>query len=698
MTHSNRALVFPSILLAVVLLPLALWGQSDSQASNPLPTLTRAEQVRQLTADQAKQGYPVRIRGVITDDVPSPDFFIQDSTTGIFVEGSHSPIFDHKLGDEVEVEGVTGPGHFAPVIREMKLTVIGKGKLPKSQLYSFSELADGQQDSQWVRLRGFVRSVFIDRDSWHELTLAMNLASGGGQLQVRVPIPAERDFSSWLDNEVLIEGVCGSLFNSDRQFTGVLLYVPRLNFIKVATPAKEVPVDELLRFSPVQGIGQRVRVRGVVTYQQPGRRLFIQSQDKGLRLLTADETPFAIGDVVDVLGIPTVGESGPVLEDAVAHAVGHGQVPAPILLDVNNAWERYDGALVTVVAHLLQWERHGNQTSAVLQRDGNVFSATLQDDGVPSDLLKVPVNSEVRVTGICLVRSGGLWRTPESFRLLLRSPKDLAVLRAPSWWNPRHTIWVLAFTAAILLIVFAWIVVLGKRLREQMDLIRQKLRAGAVLEERNRIARELHDTIEQELVGITMQLDLATDCFQSAPDIARRATETARRMSRHSMVAARRSVWDLRCHLLEHGNLDSALREVVASVANGSGNQVEIDVNIKGEPNRLKPNVEMNLLRIGQEAITNALKHGNAKHVSVELEYSPTGVRLSVADDGKGFSAQEIALAQNSHFGLLDMRERAQSLGGSLVVESELGKGTRIKIDVEHKVYEQHKAYTYSGR
>ena len=100
-----------------------------------------------------------------------------------------------------------------------------------------------------------------------------------------------------------------------------------------------------------------------------------------------------------------------------------------------------------------------------------------------------------------------------------------------------------------------WVVVLGRRLQEQMAVIRQKLRSSAVLEERNRIARELHDTLEQELAGITMQLDLAVDCFQQAPRIAQQALETARNMSRHSMVEARRSVWDLRCQLLEDGDL-----------------------------------------------------------------------------------------------------------------------------------------------
>src|ERR1700731_2051589 len=214
---------------------------------------------------------------------------------------------------------------------------------------------------------------------------------------------------------------------------------------------------------------------------------------------------------------------------------------------------------MTTEANLLNPQAQPDAVRLLLQQGEIYFDATLAPAPAVNYLLSIPLNSEIRVTGICLVRSGGLWRTPESFRMLLRSPQDVVLLRAPSWWNLRHTLWLLGITACVLLTVVAWVVVLGRRLREQMAIIRQKLRSGAVLEERNRIARELHDTLEQELAGITMQLDLAADCFQQSPNLARGAIDMARNMSRHSMIEARRSVWDLRCHLLENGDLVSAL-------------------------------------------------------------------------------------------------------------------------------------------
>lgn len=659
--------------LPLLLLGLNLWAQAAPQ---PLPVLTHADQVRKLTPEQAAQGYPVRIRGVITDDVPAPDFFVQDSYAGIYVEGSKLRSFPHHFGDLIEVEGVTGPGKFAPVILEKNLRVLGQGRLPKTRLYSFEELADGQMDSQWVQVRGIVRSVAVDRTSWREITLVMNLGSGAGQLTVRIPVHDERNFSRWIDSEVLLEGVCGSLFNAQRQLSGVLLYVPRLYLVRLEAPAKEIPFASLLTFSPGDGTRHRVRVRGAVEYQQPGQAVFLQNQGKGLRARSQQDFRLEPGDIVDVLGFPAMGESAPVLEDSVFQLVRHGTPPSPVRLDLSMPWEKYDGMLVTTEATVLHREPQPDGLRLLLQQGQTVFDATLQGEG--GSLRYIPLSSKVKVTGICLVRSGGLWSTPQSFRVLLRSPQDVAVLRAPSWWNLRHALWLLSLTLGVLLIVMAWVVVLGRRLREQMALIGQKLRSGAVLRERNRIARELHDTLEQELAGITMQLDLAVDCFQQAPQVARQAMETARNMSRHSMVEARRSVWDLRCQLLEHGDLVSALTQIVRTPPGRNHNTITVSVH--GNPIRLPVSIEMNLLRIGQEAVANAVRHGSATRITVELGYAPESVSLCVSDNGCGFRSQ--GADGSGHFGLLDMRERAQSMGSHLAVASEPGQGTRVSLEV----------------
>lgn len=689
-----RVITFLLIFAHATLVSIPAWAQSPAKT---LPTLTHADEIRRLSPEQAALRYPVRVRGVITMDAPAPDFFVQDSTAGIYVEGSKSPLFAHALGQLVELEGVTGPGNFAPVIREEKVRILGQASLPHAKLFGFSDLADGQQDSQWARVRGIVRSVAVDKTSWKETALAMRVASAAGEFNVRVPILHEQDFSSWVDSEVLVEGVCGSLYNSNRQLTGVLFYVPRLSFIKIEAPAAEVPLSTLLRFSPGEGVRHRVRVRGVVGYQQPGNALFLQSQGKGVRVLTQQGTPLEIGDIVDVLGFPAMGESAPMLEDAVFHRIGHESSPRPMELNLDAPWEQFDGVVVTTSARLLNRQSLPDGLILHLESQSVFFDATLTAGTDANTLVSIPVNSEVRLTGICLVRSGGLWRVPQSFRVLLRTASDVVVVRTPSWWNLSHTLWLLAVTTAILLAVMAWVIALGRRVRGQMAIIRQKRRNSAVLEERNRIARELHDTLEQELAGITMQLDLAVDCFQQAPRVAQQALETARNMSRHSMIEARRSVWDLRCQLLEDGDLVSALTQIIEPLV--PGERAKVDVKIQGHAVRLAGPVEMNLLRIGQEAVANAVKHGGANQVTVTLLYSPTSVCLTVSDNGRGFPASQTAPI--GHFGLLDMTERAQSMGSQLKIESEPGCGTRVAVEVPLNLHiaidDELKANTHSG-
>lgn len=681
--------------LFALLLALPPWAAAQSPPAS-LPVLTHADQIRHLSADEAALGYPVRIRGVITDDVPSPDFFVQDTTAGIYVEGSVVTKFQHHWGDLVEVEGVTGPGKFAPVIREQRFRVLGRTKLPPARVYPFTELAAGQQDSQWVQVRGIVRSVAIDRTSWPETVLAMTVASGDGRFNLRVPISREQDFSSWVDSEVVVEGVCGSLFNNQRQLLGVLFYVPDLRFIRVETQERNVPISSLMQFSPSRGPHHRVRVQGVVSYQQLGRALFIEAEGRGVRVLTQQATPLAVGDVVDVLGFPATGESAPVLDNAAVHRVSHTESPQPVLLDLTSPWEQYDGALVQTEAKLLHWERGPEGARLLLQQGDHVFEA-LMDSTAAGNLSPIRETSQLRLTGICLVRNGGLWSIPQSFRLLLRSPQDLLVLHAPSWWSLRKALWLLGILSGILFLVLTGMVFLSQKVREQMKVIREKIKHGAVLEERNRIARELHDTLEQELAGITMQLDLAVDCFRQVPGVALDALTAARNMSRHSMVEARRSVWDLRCSLLEKGDLPAALQEIVHSIPTPA--ETNVEVTVQGSAVRLPGRVEMNLLRIGQEAASNAVKHSHAANVRVALRYAPDKVILEVRDDGCGLAAEH---CKAGHFGMLDMHERAEALGSQLIVEGGPGNGTLISVEIATEPPltsdAELKTHTHSGR
>jgi signal transduction histidine kinase len=197
------------------------------------------------------------------------------------------------------------------------------------------------------------------------------------------------------------------------------------------------------------------------------------------------------------------------------------------------------------------------------------------------------------------------------------------------------------------------------------------------MEERTRLARELHDTLEQALAGIRLQLSVALESARALPPHAAESLELARRMLAYCIEEARRAVMDLRSQALEKGDLVRALREQARQLTEGT--PVQIDVAVKGRHRRLVGPVEHQLFRIAQEGMTNAVKHSGGDHVDIELSYEPDAVTLTIHDNGRGLAVE---VTPPGHFGLQGMIERAQRVGGFLVVENAPEGGLRIKVTV----------------
>jgi signal transduction histidine kinase len=194
------------------------------------------------------------------------------------------------------------------------------------------------------------------------------------------------------------------------------------------------------------------------------------------------------------------------------------------------------------------------------------------------------------------------------------------------------------------------------------------------------MARELHDTLAQGLVGISSQLEAVAIKMNENDDVARQHLKFAQKMARYSLTEARRSVMDLRAGALEHQNLSSALTSAATQWTAGSEIRIEIDASY--EHRKLSEEVEQNVLRIAQEAVTNAVKHARASQVRIGLLVEARRLRLSVKDDGHGFELAGAFATTGGHFGLLGMQERAERLGANLVISSEPDKGTEITVIV----------------
>ncbi|HTV63181.1 MAG TPA: sensor histidine kinase [Verrucomicrobiae bacterium] len=680
----------------VVFAGLVGGGPLSAQPGNSPVCLTNAWQVRELDPDTAGQNLPVRMQGVVTYYDPLLfNLFFQDATAGIFVLVAPDINTNIAAGDEIELAGVSDKGDYAPIVKASAIRVLGRGHLPLPRRASIDQLFTGSDDSQWVEVTGVVRST-ATLDGRHYLNIAMN----GQRIMAYVENFDESRAAKLINTTVRLRGVCYSRYNMKRQLRVPWLAVSSMEDITVLQPAprqpEEISISNLAQFNSSGVYGNFVNVSGIVTLQKPDGTLFIENDGCGLCVQVAQPVPLEPGDHVIVSGYSALGQYVPRLEDATVHVVGPGLVPPPIPTDLETLLktpENYDGVLVKLKASLMNFvESHGRQT-LVLQSSNSVFTATFESATAVEGLKSLEPGSELELTGVFAAQSPEKWvpgfaqsrevaassapdLPPDSIQILLRSYADVSVIQQPPWWTLSRLLWTIAIMTLVLLAGMVWVVVLGRRVRQQTRIIREKIKHAGVLEERDRIAREFHDTLEQELAAITIQLDAVEAQLNGSPATVRQMLGLARNMLRRSLSEARRSVWDLRSHLLENSDLVTAVNEMAAS--HGAASGTEIIIQSSGAPRKLPAVIEHNLLRIAQEALANALKHSGATKITVALNYEPSRVQLQIYDNGNGFDLPSVGQAGAGHFGLLDMRERAEKIGARFSLASRPGNGTEI--------------------
>jgi signal transduction histidine kinase len=282
-------------------------------------------------------------------------------------------------------------------------------------------------------------------------------------------------------------------------------------------------------------------------------------------------------------------------------------------------------------------------------------------------------------------------------------PLSLAFAIKPPWFRTPLSFTLYAFVVVLLVIVAArWLnhrslrrnaalerLVLERtsQLEETMGKLGEETRTTAVLAERSRLANELHDSIQQGLSGSILQLDTTMSHTTIPPDVHSRLT-IVRKMLSFTREEVQQAVWNLESPLLHNASLGEALRKIVSLLHDGSR---AIHINVGAESAPLGPAVQHNLLRIAQEAITNAVKHANASRIDVTLATPPDAIVLTIADDGCGFDPPQRATL-NGHFGLRGIAGRAKSIGAVLAVNSSPGQGTTIRVALPRPTLSSHDA------
>lgn len=209
----------------------------------------------------------------------------------------------------------------------------------------------------------------------------------------------------------------------------------------------------------------------------------------------------------------------------------------------------------------------------------------------------------------------------------------------------------------------------------QLTRLAQQSRSWAVLEERNRLARELHDTLGQAFTGIVMQLEAAVRFFDTKPTQARSCITRAQSLAKAGIVTAQQALRTLHQEANTYSNLPQALQGSVAEMTDGIS--VSVEISVCGTPISLPAEISQNLLRIAQEALTNALKHAQAQRIEIILDYTPQQVKLQVQDDGQGFALDRMQ-ATSGGFGLVSMQQRAERIGAQLEIVTQAGSGTTV--------------------
>jgi signal transduction histidine kinase len=428
---------------------------------------------------------------------------------------------------------------------------------------------------------------------------------------------------------------------------------------KHKTDPNAISIADLRLLPPNQP--SHVTVEGVVTLVSP--ILFVQDSTGGVAIASPPaETPVQIGDAVEVRGDSEQHDFSSVLHHPDIRLLwSHTPVPPVSVTASQAATGAFDARYIETEGRLTQEQHRGEHSLELKLVDGSQpFLAIAYSPSLAETLGSMKVGSRLRVRGIC-VTDRSFARGETAFALLLRSVDDVQMIEPPPWWNPIH-----ALELLIGLVVLSFAVQMA-----YTSFRRTQLRA--IIEERERLALEMHDTLAQSYAGLGFQLEAL--CNQAPTESQMRLRlESTVNMVRAGHQEARRNIAAMRPTNLERLGLPKALEEAARTIVQGGS--IRISMSVSGEPKQLSLRTADTLYRIGQEAIANAVRHGHPKNINLKLTYARPSVRLSIRDDGQGFSVDQEAAG----FGIRGMLRRAESINATFRIHSRSGHGTTVHV------------------
>ncbi len=663
---------------------------ADAAATNAngLPVLTTAGEVHRLKREEAQRAYPVKIRGVVTCVFPELQAFtLQDATRGIYVE-DYSPDRPDapQPGEDLEVEGVTDPSKFAPIISARRISRRGAGRLPEPVLPTWDQLVNGSLDAQQVELQGIVTAVHPNG-----LTLLMR----GGVVKIELRLAGERDVALQPFENALVR-IRGCLFASWDYVThqvrmgDVRIYAADIMIDQAAPPdlfsIPRKPAGELLLFDPQASVFQRVKVAGQIVHQREGE-YFLMDGDRGVRFTTKQPIALERGAAVEVVGFPDlIGSAAPVLREAVVRQTGHAPLPAARTLAADNLIRTdHDATRVKVEGLLVNVRQTKTDTVLEMQHGVRTFIAHLNDGGNP--LPSFANGSRLELTGVYAGLGGNRAAGQDiaAFELLLSSAADIKVLARPPWWTLKRLLFIVGALACVLAAAGLWITQLHRQVEERTTELgaqiqeRQRVEHQRAMEaERTRIAQDLHDELGS---GITEMSMLAARAKSAASPNEKRSLylDQVGGKARELVTGLDEIVWAMNPR---HDSLSSLVSyfSLYADRFLGLANIAwRLDDPGEQADRVLDSRRRHQLFLAFKEALTNVVRHSGATEVRLGIHCEGEQLKLSIADNGRGFRTSAPVEGMD---GIANMRTRIEKLNGHFEINSPAGSGTTVRFDV----------------
>ena len=415
-----------------------------------------------------------------------------------------------------------------------------------------------------------------------------------------------------------------------------------------------------LKFFPVTR-QEKATVRGTVILTSPA--LYVQDSGGGVLVENPAHEPVRVGDEVEVTGTVLPENFSATLEGATVRVLwGGSPMPALSVTASQAATGAFDSTFVEVGGRLVN-KAYGNDDTLVFDFDSGVqsFRAIMKRGRGDALYDNLKLGSLMRIRGVSVVDSA-YTQNIVPFTMLVRSSDDIVLLAGPPWWSAGH---LAAIAIGLLLLAL-----LANYVYHRVN----NWRLHAILEEREQLAFQMHDTLAQGFAGIGFQLEAIRTGVPEELSGMHRQIDLASDLVRHSHAEARRTVDMLRPQQLESQGLLSALAACAHRLV--AGGSVAVVAKSSGDVQAIPLRISDNLYRIGQEALANAVRHAHPRTLSILLEYRKSSVRLNIVDDGKGFVQREDA----GGFGLLGMRKRAASIAAHLDILCQLGQGTQVVV------------------